>query len=622
MHRYATVILLMVLSSSAFSAVTVTQGKGPEGTPVVVMENDLIRLEIAAARGGRISQFVQKSVGQPWFHAGNTGMFMDHVWQQTWPGELLGKTYELKVRSRGPEKGSVVVTGLIEGKGDESISGLRIVREMTIFSGSRRVEATVRLENPTDARKSPGLWIQNANLCPGGTRENNWTYRPTTRGVLAASFSPKSGERTGAEDFIYDPVGGWSAIVDPQANEGCAFLMDYNWLRCLYDNNGSESVEWWYEQCWLAPGDSFQTEVTVWPFRNLKAVSHASRHAVAELKIEQDGANLVARNRIIAGPEGADSLQVRMQFLDYETGRTLIEKTYPVPRLADRAAEQALTFRKAPMEKNVLARVILSGRGWTESYETYRPRPAVEGTETPYAVARPPQARPFQKPKRIVKVKDQELKVLHLRGLFEYYYRIPEAIELLKGKLKSGSYRTFVYGPSLTYFPTDYKELMAYDLIILNNIPATVLDERIQEMIKDFVEHGGAFLVIGGDRAFGGGKYKGSRIEQVLPVRSKGPFDMRPAAEPVVLGPAGQGGLKACYLWRQEFDQVKTGPRVEKAGGHPVWIEMKVKKGAVAVLPFLCFGEAPAGYVGFWEWDGWPDWLSAHIRRLLAATEP
>ncbi|MCG2660171.1 MAG: hypothetical protein L6437_08010, partial [Kiritimatiellae bacterium] len=286
-------LVVLFALNDAYSAVNITEGKNAEGKPVVLMENAVMKLTIDPSQGGRVSSFIWKATGADWVLPGNTGFFMDHVWQQTWPGELLGKEYEVKILGKGPERGVIQAIATINGKGDKAIEGVRLIRTMEIFKDSPRIEVAFRLENPTSEPRAPGLWVQNCIHVGGKATEAVWTYRPSTRGVIAASLDPETDQIIGKEhSFIYDPVAGWSAEVNPAGKEGVVFLMDYNWLRCLYNNGGSRSVEWWYDQENLGAGKSFETKVIMWPFSGLTGVSYASPELVADLNITVTGKEL------------------------------------------------------------------------------------------------------------------------------------------------------------------------------------------------------------------------------------------------------------------------------------------------------------------------------------------
>ncbi|MFW6162105.1 MAG: VWA domain-containing protein, partial [Planctomycetota bacterium] len=72
--------------------------------------------------------------------------------------------------------------------------------------------------------------------------------------------------------------------------------------------------------------------------------------------------------------------------------------------------------------------------------------------------------------------------------------------------------------------PASLQELAPYDGVILSDVPAFRLSERVMTLLRNYVEQlGGGFLMIGGKNAFGVGGYYRTPIEEVLPVKIQAP---------------------------------------------------------------------------------------------------
>ncbi len=70
--------------------------------------------------------------------------------------------------------------------------------------------------------------------------------------------------------------------------------------------------------------------------------------------------------------------------------------------------------------------------------------------------------------------------------------------------------------------PRQAESLDRYDLVILSNIPATALPAERMESIGRYVgDFGGGLIVAGGDESFTPGGYRGTPLEDILPVRSE-----------------------------------------------------------------------------------------------------
>jgi len=83
--------------------------------------------------------------------------------------------------------------------------------------------------------------------------------------------------------------------------------------------------------------------------------------------------------------------------------------------------------------------------------------------------------------------------------------------------LRSSNIRVDVVDPSA--LTSDLLQLQAHDLIILQNVPAELVDPRAQRALVAYVEDlGGGLVMVGGPDSFGAGAWKGSPIEPILPV--------------------------------------------------------------------------------------------------------
>ena len=68
--------------------------------------------------------------------------------------------------------------------------------------------------------------------------------------------------------------------------------------------------------------------------------------------------------------------------------------------------------------------------------------------------------------------------------------------------------------------PTTLADLLNYDLVILDNVPATNLTVDQMNLLSTYVrDFGGGLLMTGGDQAFGLGGYYRTPVEEILPVR-------------------------------------------------------------------------------------------------------
>jgi uncharacterized membrane protein len=80
---------------------------------------------------------------------------------------------------------------------------------------------------------------------------------------------------------------------------------------------------------------------------------------------------------------------------------------------------------------------------------------------------------------------------------------------------------------ALIPFPTDelFREhLGSFDVVVFQNFDYAPYEMATYlPRIRDYVQRGGSFLMIGGDRSFGEGRYGGTAIEEILPVKLESP---------------------------------------------------------------------------------------------------
>jgi Ca-activated chloride channel family protein len=68
--------------------------------------------------------------------------------------------------------------------------------------------------------------------------------------------------------------------------------------------------------------------------------------------------------------------------------------------------------------------------------------------------------------------------------------------------------------------PDNLLDLQAHDLVILQNVPADAVSPQVHALLADYVQQlGGGLVMTGGRASFGAGGWKGSAIEEILPVR-------------------------------------------------------------------------------------------------------
>ncbi len=147
----------------------------------------------------------------------------------------------------------------------------------------------------------------------------------------------------------------------------------------------------------------------------------------------------------------------------------------------------------------------------------------------------------------VVQVRDRTEKILYFEGepRWEVRFMLRAAdldenlqVVLLQRTAPNKFYRRNLDDPLelLTGFPTTREELFRYRALILGSVEASFFTHDQLEMIAEFVsERGGTLLMLAGRRALSDGGYKGTPIEDVLPVVLPEPTGLTPTERRVYM---------------------------------------------------------------------------------------
>ncbi|HEV8131350.1 MAG TPA: glutamine amidotransferase [Acidobacteriota bacterium] len=144
----------------------------------------------------------------------------------------------------------------------------------------------------------------------------------------------------------------------------------------------------------------------------------------------------------------------------------------------------------------------------------------------------------------IMEVRDAQPKILYVEGEPRWEYKFLRMavsgdrflrLETLLRTAKQKFYRQGIESEDTLAagFPSQAEDLFQYHGLILGTVESSFFTYHQLEMIRDFVgKRGGGFLMIGGKRSFGEGKYQNTPVEEILPVRllALGSSDYREAA--------------------------------------------------------------------------------------------
>ncbi|OWK46707.1 glutamine amidotransferase [Fimbriiglobus ruber] len=228
-----------------------------------------------------------------------------------------------------------------------------------------------------------------------------------------------------------------------------------------------------------------------------------------------------------------------------------------------------------------------------------------------------------------VRVVDRKMKVLLIDSIPRWDFKFLQRALLRDRRvepkfiLTEGDRRAMDAGaPFLPKFPATRQELLAYDLLILGDIPASYLSLEQQGFVREFVAEGGGLIHIAG-RNNGPASFVGTPLAEVLPVEFtsvKFPIDSGTRAQPFRpdLTPAGirspllsmeDDPVESLRVWRTlpeifwAYPVTKTKPAAEVLLTHPT--QRTTDNKPMPLLASHYYGKGYVMFCGFdetWRW--------------------
>lgn len=611
------------------------------GSKEICLENGFFRLLIDPDFGAQGVSLIDKSTGKELVLNGGKagGLFSDHDFRQSWPGEFFRAKYTYQVLDKGPEKVSVEFSRRATGRWHKqelsSLKGLIIKKRITVFANKPIIQVTLKFINPTEKDKSISYWLQNLVSAAGDPNEDYY-YRPYPGGVSRVSSRDNN-------DWVRNPVAGWTGILNPQKKRGIIFLMDYNYLNTLYNSLPNNSTEWMYAKVGIPAGGFWQTEVKMVLTRGFTDYTYASDKIIAGLVIKKKGNKLLLTQQLAATAGSIPSARLQSTYISlgekprmvYDITRAIMVKEEGQKEEKDLGYFELKDIGLQPLIRKLtipditpgqkVIRVTVNTRGFQQSYE----KPFMVGAGKPfYEKAAPEKHKVFIKPKKMVINKNGKLDVLFLRSALSLNTRRWRIEKILKEKgiaVKTAVYNyvSWKEAGDIEGFPIGYSELFNYDVLIIQ-AGMHALGAAGQEMVKDFVKSGGGLLVLGGYYSYGKSRIRGERIESVLPVELISPWDLRKSKDRTIekiKTPGFIAGLpwgdKPEVIWYQQVRPRPGSQTILEIDGHPLLVSGRFGKGKVICFTGTILGSKRdiTGKV-FWKWKGYDDFMVKLITYL------
>ncbi len=625
-----------------------------DGDQVVLMETDWMSMRLMPGIGSTVINFVFRptqndivDLTQPKNLFGGGGLLQDNVWEQDWRfQELRGKWYDYQITKRGPDEVQVVFETKLDGWINARDSGviskllqdLKIRRTVTLRQGTPYFLFDVEFVNDTPFAKLPLYWMHNCDRIDATAPDH--VFRPSDTGI---NHMPGKGN-----EFVYNFNHGWSARVSPTRREGIVYLMDYDYISFLYNNqpNIPYTDEWIYDNLLILNKQPRKTRIHVIPVMGLERVDHATEYFIAEVRpIRQDGRLRVAYkltssyekirkitliptvvHNLLGTPEKSDVLPaIEMQGLGIEPQTA--EAEFPGD-----ATDPLVIRTKAFIE-------LPDGTQVEREFENFHAGDYSLGAnilkdlKTPVKLlARAPQNPVIPVPSADVAVNRKDFNVFGLFGSTSRVLKLEDAIRTIPGvKLEAGYHPGVVIDRNgLTDFPYDYDRLFNYRAIVLNNAVFDIARSVGMSILINYLDRGGGLVYGGGPNTFAG-KGGNHPIYQYLPIDSA-PVDKATVQlnSPVADHPIFKGVNLANLPWtyyvhKARFrENLPTAPKVLlKAGDEPFLVEYEPHPGQrVMIMLGLPFGD-PAENPGkppFYDWSEWQKLIANLVR--YAAHDP
>ena len=639
----------LLMSAPCRGATAVQADVDGDGKEEVVLENEALRVVIAPHYGGQAVSVLRKDVSAECVPDGGRsgGFFSDHDLRQGWPGEFYSAPYEATVASAGPEEARVllrrVAAGTWQNQDTPSLRGLSIEREVALLEDKPLIRLRVRIVNDTDSGKLIHYWLQNI-ACAAGEPERDRFFRPGTE-----ALDPEKGHQA---DWLHTPTDGWTARCDPERHAAIVWLMDYDYLKTLY-NCMPRTTEWMYDPVPVPAGTAWET--TVWTVfcTGLDAVAHASEAIIADSRIVAKGTGVAVQHRIASGPVCPSSVRLSGQITNRGTGQGLqyrfstslarmvpLEDTTKWQATELPAAElRGIGFRALPAEQELpgdpgegllVADIRAEAAGGAEGFQisAVRGRSSVPFTRTP-----PAKEKTYLKPKDIALKRDDVLDaLLVVEPAVAHRWRLEEAVRKLDTNARITaaplSFAVWKGQAEVENLPTSYDEMLSYDVVVLQAGDMQALGDFVREMLADYLKSGGGLITLGGYFSYGKGRYPKDWLTEAIPVECVGPFDLTEAAFDVAHKQRDHTAFGPCN-W-QDAPRIPAYHRTTARPGHspllvvdgsPLLVVSDLSDGGrIASFTGTVLGEPQQG-TAFWEWRDYGEFMVALIRWAVGTEE-
>jgi uncharacterized membrane protein len=237
------------------------------------------------------------------------------------------------------------------------------------------------------------------------------------------------------------------------------------------------------------------------------------------------------------------------------------------------------------------------------------------------------------KPASLALLRDGALDIHHARGAFSWLNPVEAAAGILGAARCDPSWVDLVgfkLGAKgcMDEFPDTYEQLLAYDVLVIDNINARYLGAERRAMIADFVRQGGGLLVMGGYYNFSLGADHNTYLADLSPVKIARYDDVLRDAKGLALKAEKPAFFekvdwsKPLYAFMVDTSPVRDGSEVLlTAGGKPAIVGRRYGQGRVLAVLINPHGIVAPDLKPYWESTQWPRILASCVSWLGQGSE-
>jgi len=600
----------------------------------VLLENEFFTLLVAPDSGAQGINLIDKITKKQLIPDDGKvgGIFSDHDFRQYWPGEFFSSQYNYEIVEKSKEKGIVEfsynVKGDWQGKSFPSLKGLMMRKRYIIYSGKPYLDVEVKIQNPTDEGKDIIYWVQNF-ITGNGNAESDFYYRPSVDGI-----SIEKG-KSGGREWIYEPVSGWTGVLDKEERNGVVFLIDYNYLDTLYNCLGAHTTEWIYDHVSIPSKKEWITNIRMVLTKDFHNYSYASPNIIFGVDIKEKGDKLNVEYQIQSAESQIKDCKIKTIYRDmgekprliFDTTRAKIVKvggeikekntgSLKINNVGFSAIKKDFSLSDEKMGQKVL-KISIEEDNFLESFEV--PFVLGKGIEPFYEAEIPPKKKIILKPDSIHLKKDGKMDVLYITfgsSVERERCKMEKILEEANIKICEFYKEPWKDKGDINAFPVSYEEILSYDIIVLQS-SINCLGEIREEMVKDFIEAGGCLLIFGGYFSYGKSDIRKGPLLSILPFKVTSPFDLKNST--------GRINLKESFAFKELFKgnlpdiywyhkvEMAAGNLLLEIDGDPLLIEKGYGKGKILCFTGTFLGNKEGKQIPFWEWKNYKEF----IKRLI-----